>query len=86
MLIKVKRGWEMRESEATPEAVFLNRRELVKAMGFGSLIAAGATAVPFGHAIAAAKPADAPDPSAGLYPAKRNEKYTLDRPITDAKF
>ena len=27
-----------------------------------------------------------PDPSAGLYPAKRNDKYTLDRPITDAKY
>ena len=26
-----------------------------------------------------------PDPSASLYPAKRNEKYTLDRPITDEK-
>ena len=26
-----------------------------------------------------------PDPSADLYPAKRNEKYTLDRPITDER-
>ena len=26
-----------------------------------------------------------PDPSADLYPAKRNEKYALDRPITDEK-
>ena len=26
-----------------------------------------------------------PDPTAGLYPAKRNPKYTLDRPITDEK-
>jgi sulfoxide reductase catalytic subunit YedY len=26
-----------------------------------------------------------PDPSAELYPAKRNEKYALDRPITDEK-
>src|SRR4029079_6277520 len=24
-----------------------------------------------------------PDPTADLYPAKRNPKYTLDRPITD---
>jgi sulfoxide reductase catalytic subunit YedY len=85
MLIKSKRGWEMRESEATPEGVFLNRRELVKAMGLGSLIAAGAAAMPLGEAFAAAA-ADAPDPSAGLYPAKRNDKYTLDRPITDAKY
>ncbi len=86
MLIKVKRGWEMRESEATPEAVFLDRRALVKAMGLGTLLAAGASAVPFGRAVAAAKADDTPDPSAGLYPVKRNAKYTLDRPITDAKY
>ncbi|MGC1466198.1 MAG: protein-methionine-sulfoxide reductase catalytic subunit MsrP, partial [Pseudolabrys sp.] len=26
-----------------------------------------------------------PDPTGDLYPAKRNEKYVLDRPITDEK-
>ena len=26
-----------------------------------------------------------PDPTADLYPAKRNEKYVLDRPVTDEK-
>jgi len=82
MLIKVKRGWEMRESEATPEAVFLNRRALVKAMGMGTILAA--TGLPLGVATAADK--DAPDPSAALYPVKRNEKYTVERPITDAKY
>jgi len=29
--------------------------------------------------------ANLPDPTADLYPAKRNEKYALDRPITDEK-
>ena len=28
---------------------------------------------------------DLPDPTADLYPAKRNEKYVLDRPLTDEK-
>jgi sulfoxide reductase catalytic subunit YedY len=79
MLIKRKRGWEMRESEATPEAVFHDRRRIVAAMGFGALIAAAGT--PGEAALAAG----AADPSAGLYPAKRNERYTLDRPITDEK-
>jgi sulfoxide reductase catalytic subunit YedY len=83
MLIKVKHGWEMRESEATPEAVFLNRRTLVKAMGVGTLLASAG--LPFGEAFAAAATAE-PDPSAGLYPAKRNDKYTVDRSITDAKY
>jgi sulfoxide reductase catalytic subunit YedY len=80
MLIKRKRGWEMRESEATPEAVFHDRRRVVAAMGFGALIAAAGA--PGEAALAAAAAAD---PSAALYPAKRNERYTLDRPITDEK-
>ena len=29
--------------------------------------------------------ANLPDPTADLYPAKRNAKYVLDRPITDEK-
>ncbi len=83
MLLKVKRGWEMRESEATPELVFTNRRALLQAMGMGSLLAAGASALPLAQAVAAT--AAEPDPSAALYPAKRNDKYVLDRPITDEK-
>ncbi len=81
MLIKIKQGWEIPESRATPESVFHNRRDLLKAMGMGSLLAVGSGAAP---ALAAAATAD-PDPSAGLYPVKRNETYTLDRPITDEK-
>ena len=52
MLIKVKRGWEMRDSEATPESVFLNRRTLVKAMGVGTILAGAG--LPLGDAFAAA--------------------------------
>jgi sulfoxide reductase catalytic subunit YedY len=79
MLIKRKRGWEMRESEATPEALFHDRRRIVQAMGFGALIAAA------GAPGEAALATTADDPSTVLYPAKRNESYTLDRPITDEK-
>ena len=35
MLIRRKRGWELRESAATPEAVFRGRRKLLKAAGRG---------------------------------------------------
>jgi sulfoxide reductase catalytic subunit YedY len=80
MLVKRSRGWEIRESEATPESVFYDRRRVVKAMGFGALIAAAGGV---GETALAAAPAA--DPSAGLYPVKRNERYTLDRPITDEK-
>jgi sulfoxide reductase catalytic subunit YedY len=44
-----------------------------------------AVASPLLRAFAADAPA-ADDPSAGLYPAKRNDTYTLDRPITDARY
>jgi len=82
MLVKSKRGWEIPEHQATPEAVFRDRRNILKAMGAGALIAA--TAMPFAPAFAA-NPAPA-DPSAGLYPMKRNDKYKLYRAITDPKY
>jgi sulfoxide reductase catalytic subunit YedY len=76
MLIRRKNGWELRESEATPAAVFMRRRELIKAIAAGPILAPA-----LGSAVAAAEE----DPSAGLYPAKRHPRYTLDRPITDEK-
>jgi sulfoxide reductase catalytic subunit YedY len=84
MFIKKKRGWEMRESEATPEAAFLNRRNLMKAVAASSILAAGSGLVDrllSDTAIAA----DAPDPTADLYPATHNERYVLDRPVTPEK-
>ena len=35
MLVKRRRGWEIPGREATPEAVFHDRRRLVQAMGLG---------------------------------------------------
>ncbi len=77
MLIRERRGWELREGEATPETVFRDRRRILQSMGFGALIATAG--LPGELALAAAPAAD---PSAGLYPAKRNDRYALDRPIT----
>ena len=71
MHIRTRRGWERPESLATPEHIFLSRRAFIGA-GAGLI---GASALP----VAAFAEAD---PSAGLYPAKRNERYTLDRPLT----
>jgi sulfoxide reductase catalytic subunit YedY len=83
MLIKRKRGWEMAEREATPEAVYNDRRHLLKAMGLGAIGAAMAVG-PLG-ALAAAGTEQPADPSAGLYPVKHNDRFTLDRPVTDEK-
>ena len=66
MLIKRRRGWEIPESEATPEGAFWNRREILRAAGFLGL----------GGLLQAAEGASK------LYPARRNEKFTLDRPVT----
>lgn len=74
MMIKRRKGWEIRESEVTPESVFMDRRS-VMAGGFGL---AGAAA--FGVA-----PAFAADPTADLYPAKRNDTFKLDREVTPEK-
>ncbi len=75
-----RRGWEIPERELTPEHLFFNRR------GF---LAGGASVLALGPRAAIAQRvtdlANLPDPTADLYPAKRNEKYVLDRPITDEK-
>jgi sulfoxide reductase catalytic subunit YedY len=73
-----RRGWEIPEREATPEHVFLNRR--------GFLAGTAAAAVSLSSEVACAqRVSDIPDPSASLYPAARNEKYTIDRPVTEEK-
>jgi sulfoxide reductase catalytic subunit YedY len=79
MLIRSRRGWELPESAATDEAVYLNRRRLMQGLAAGPILASGL--LRGGGAMAA----DRPDPSAGLYPAKKNPKYTLDRPVTPEK-
>ena len=85
MLIKRKKGWEIPDSQATPEAVFLNRRAVMKGVGaIGGMIAAGA-ALP-GAAWAGHSESEEADPSAKLYPVARNEAFKLDRPLTPEKF
>lgn len=69
MLIRSRRAGELREREATPEAVFLNRRAVLAG---SALLAAGS----LGRRTAFA------DPGPSLYPAKRNEVFTLDRAVT----
>lgn len=75
-----RRGWEIPERLATPEHLFFNRR---------SFLVGGASALALAPRTAGAQRvtdlANLPDPSADLYPATRNEKYAIDRPITDEK-
>src|SRR5262249_42291776 len=75
-----RRGWEIPDRLATPERLAFSRR---------SVLTGAASAIAFApYAATAQRLTDVtklPAPSADLYPAKRNEKYALDRPITDEK-
>jgi sulfoxide reductase catalytic subunit YedY len=75
-----RRGWEIPERLATPEPLVFNRR---------AFVVGGATALALAPGTALAQRvedlAKLPDPTADLYPAKRNDNYKLDRPITDEK-
>jgi len=90
MLIRLRRGWEIPERLATPEDVYLNRRKFLQAVGVTGLSAVGAL-LGCDHKTQSQSATDAPPPiglptpsaTASLYPAKRNEHFTLDRPLTD---
>jgi methionine sulfoxide reductase catalytic subunit len=73
-----RREWEIPERLATPEHLFLDRRALLAATSAAALALLPQTA-------SAQRISDLPDPTKDLYPAKRSEKFTLDRPITDEK-
>ena len=73
-----RRGWEIPERLATPEHLLFNRRALLAATGAAALSPSPKMAL-------AQRISDLPDPTKDLYPASRNEKYTLDRPVTDEK-
>ena len=67
MLIRIPKGWEIPEREATPESAYLNRRQIVQAAGLAAishLEAFGAEGTKY-------------------YPAKPNTKYKLDVPVTE---
>jgi len=81
MLIRNRRSWEIPERDATPEHVFLDRRAFMA--GSAALVSgSGAFAAATGWGSGAARAADQPDPSIGLYPAKRNPATTIAGDVT----
>jgi methionine sulfoxide reductase catalytic subunit len=87
--IKRKRSWELPESAASPEHRFLDRRRLLAAAAAGSAVLAapvvfGLTGRQDGRPAQAE--VDPSDPTVGLYPAARNARYVLDRPLTDERY
>lgn len=70
MLIRRHKDWELKERDATPEAMFVDRRRFLTG---GTGLAAGSLIL--GRTARA-------DTGATLYPAKRNDTFALDRPLT----
>ncbi|PLW79123.1 protein-methionine-sulfoxide reductase catalytic subunit MsrP [Cohaesibacter celericrescens] len=91
MLIKAFRPWSVKESLATDEQIYMNRRKFMRG---SSLLIGGATLSLAGcnsevaHDVAddmtqSTSTSDYKDPTMDLYPAKRNEAYKLERAVTD---
>jgi sulfoxide reductase catalytic subunit YedY len=83
MQIHRRRGWEIPESQATPEPLVLNRRALMAAAGAGTMLAPGAAEAQFWRRSEPADPwartpAEVPD----LPTAMRNPRYRPERAIT----
>ena len=66
-----RRGWEIPESQLTPEHLFFSRRGVLAGAGAIALAPTAALAQRVSDLDKVA------DPTANLYPAKRNEKYCL---------
>ncbi len=71
MLIKRTKGWEISDSQLTPEQLFLNRRGMLKTAG---VLTAGLL---LPHHAQAQETARETDPSSALYPMKHNDLYQL---------
>jgi sulfoxide reductase catalytic subunit YedY len=88
MLIRRRRPWEIAERAATPESAFVSRRGLLAgaaALGVAGVARPAAAESFLGKLFGseeAPPPDTTPDPTAGLYPAKRNPAFTLDRAVT----
>ncbi len=90
MLVKIKRGWELPDSAATPEAVFRDRRRLLKTAAAGPFLLAGSgllSACEEAQGLSSKVPEEVvdaieEDPTASLYPVTRNLRYRVDRDTT----
>lgn len=90
MFIKKNRPWQIPEKDATPEDVFMNRREFLRSMGAYGI---GAGALLAGYPALFdifGRPKRKEElleltrtGTTGLYPARKNTAFKLDRPVTD---
>jgi sulfoxide reductase catalytic subunit YedY len=85
MALRKKPGWALADSAATPESAFNDRRRLLKAMGIGSIVLAAPAVVRLSETAVTLPPPMAPETAAeqaAFYPAARNVRYRIARPLT----
>jgi sulfoxide reductase catalytic subunit YedY len=83
MLVRTRRSWELPQRQATPEGVYRDRRSFLGLLA-GSLAGGLLAGHPAGAVAAAPRPSATPVPAAAAgYPASRNGRYALDRPLTE---
>jgi len=86
MLIKRRKGWEIPERAVTPEHVYLNRRQILRAAGFAGIgggLVGGGLALP-ARALAQSEDFSPPDdPTRDLYPVATNPEFAdAGRPLS----
>ncbi len=78
MLIRIPKGWEIPERDATPEALYRSRRRFLQGAAVVGAGVAGLGLTGWSELLAPAPVAQVLPPM----PAPRNNKYTVERPIT----
>jgi len=80
MLIKSKKSWEISENNVLDEGKYWRRREILKGIGIGGVLAGTTGLLGQGVAFAAED-----DPTTGLYPVARNASFIGGRGLTPEK-
>ncbi len=85
--IKIPNDWEVSENETTPESVFMDRRKFLKGTGTIALFSAisWAGCAPSANSGEPATPVPVSESEKAIYPAKLDDSYTVDGPITPEK-
>ncbi len=78
MLITSRPSWAISNSDATPEGIYMNRRDWLRGAGFAGLGIAGSACGISGFASMTAA-------AISGYPAMRNDAFSLDRDVTPEK-